>query len=300
MTSNKDVIQPSTPSVPKYVPILIILLFGSLLSLLLLRRFVPARVETTAFNFVQATQVFTPGQAMTITSGNVAVYVPRDSVNLPGTISVVSREPNLFPAAAQTDWTRPQVIEVKFLNTQATPVPHIVFVNAVQICFKLTPEQWDDFTKRPDAYQVQYYAVENNPPSWQALPLATYADVNTLCGQTMHFSIFALAIRVDEVIPVTGLTATATSTLSGVHRPPIRTRVPPEATNPSAPDLTASVPTATQPAPTIPPQPTDTQPAPTDIPPLPTDTPAPTEPPPTEPAPTSGLPIPLPTLPIGP
>lgn len=296
MTTNKNVIEKDVSAIPKYVPILIILLVATTLSLLLLRKFMPPRIGTVPLNFVQATQVFTPGKAMTITSGNVSIYVPKDSVNLPGTISVVSQEPNLYNDTSQANWTRPQIIEVQFLNTQATPVPNIVFSNAVQICFKLTPEQWDDFAKRPDAYQVQYYAVENHPAVWQALPLATYADVSTLCGQTMHFSIFALAVRVDQAIPVTGLTATPTT----VSAAPGAQRHPRRGTSAVAPTNTAPpLPAATQPQPL----PTNTAP------PAPTETPAPTEPPPTEPAPTepaptNGLPIPtlseLPTLPVGP
>lgn len=294
MTTDKDIIQKHTSAVPRFAPLLIVALSVSLLFLVLFQRFAPLGMGRPGVDLVQATQAFIPGQAMTITDENVTIYVPKDSVNLPGTISIASREPNLFPVAAQPEWTRPQVIEVLFLNTQGTPVPNIVFANPAQVCFKLTPQQWKDFTKRTDAYQVQYYAVENNPRTWQTLPMATDSSKSLLCGQTTHFSIFSLAIRQDAGIPVTGLTLTPTlsSAATRERRVPEQRDVPPAGVN-------TSIPVPTQAQPTNPPP----TPVPTDVPPTepPPTEPPPTEPPPaTEPAPTEGggLPIPpiLPTL----
>ena len=94
MTSNKSVLEQNTSGIPKFVPLLIGLLVVSLISLILLARMTPRSTQMGSFDFVQATQAFTPGQAMTITAGNITVYAPKDSVNLPGTISVISQEAN--------------------------------------------------------------------------------------------------------------------------------------------------------------------------------------------------------------
>lgn len=302
MTGPKSVLHNDQSFAPRFALIAIVVLSLSLIALLVFQGLKPENTMSRSPDFAQAAQVYVPGQEMTVTTGNVTVYVPQNAVSIGGTVSIASREPNLFPTVGQPNWTRPQIIEVEFLDTQGTPVPGIIFSSPVAICFKLTSEQWEDFTARPDAYEVQYYAVENHPVGWQALPLTMYADVSLICGQSVHFTLFALAIRLDSIIPVTGLTMTPTSSLPGARRTPIRY-------GPTSDD-SADVPLPTS----IQPNPTHTQPpvAPTSQPPsstLPVPTlPLPTEnPPPTiEPEPTSGgglpiptLPVPLPTIPIG-
>ena len=272
MTTDKKVIKKDTSRARKLVLLALFLLYdAALLAWFLVPGLRPAsNSQTGSGQVVQATQAYTPGQAMTITAQNVTVYVPQDSINVAGTILVNSRQPNLFPAAGQETWSRPQIVNVEFLNSEGAPVSGISFSRPIQVCFTLTPEQWGDFTEHPDAYQIQYYAVENDPPAWVALPMAKYPNVSTLCGQVNHLSLFALAVQVEPSIPVTGPTAT-----------PSRTSPRPGSTNPSGPP------------------PADTQPPPIPTQLLPTNTsPAPTEPPPptdTEPAPT--FPIPIPTLP---
>jgi hypothetical protein len=168
------------------------------------------------FELVQATQEFVGGEEMNITAQNLRVHIPRNSITWTGTISITTRDPSLFLVEGETEWARPQVFSVEFLNEESTPVPGIIFSNPIQICFRITNEQWMDFTERPDAYQVQYFAVEENPPVWKTLPLKAYAA--ELCGLVNHLSLFALAMHIEQSIPVTGPTATASPTPTRTRR----------------------------------------------------------------------------------
>jgi hypothetical protein len=162
--------------------------------------------QSGGVQFVQATQEVNPGQAMTVAAGPVTVYVPQGATNQPGTIAIIPREANLFPTAGDTVWTRPQVVNIEFHDPQGTPYPSATFSQPVEVCFQLSQDQWNDYSARPDAYQVHYYAEDQNPPHWVLLPVTNHPDKLQICGQTDHFSLFALAVKANASIPITGVT----------------------------------------------------------------------------------------------
>jgi hypothetical protein len=157
---------------------------------------------------MQASQEFRPGQAITVSLDTVTVYVPPFAIPLPGSIFIIARERDLDPVAGQSEWIRPQVVEVQFRNAEGTPVPGIALAAPVRICFKLTQTQWQDFARHPESYAVQYYGLQKNRPTWLDLLTTKQPDLFQLCGRTEHLSLFALAIKSDVSIPVTGPTAT--------------------------------------------------------------------------------------------
>jgi hypothetical protein len=161
-----------------------------------------------AIEFAQATQIYTPGQDMTIQVSNVVVFVPKNATTLEGRFSVIKRESNLLSATGGSEWHRPLVINIEYLNSGGIPYREVDFASPVQICFKLTNEQWRDYNKRPQDYLVQFFAEDQNPPRWENLVMVSDTEKFQLCGLTNHLSLFALAIWSEEAIPVTGLTAT--------------------------------------------------------------------------------------------
>jgi hypothetical protein len=144
----------------------------------------------------------------------------------------------------------------------------------VEVCFRLTEEQWQDFQERPGAYQVQHYLEDSDPPAWELLPMSTYEENFELCGLTARLSAFALAVLPQSEIPVTGPTVMSVSIpTSSVPRQifqpyPTRVRERPSATprpptsTPVQPTVIVIQPTNTQvqPTRTNPPAPTNTRP----------------------------------------
>jgi hypothetical protein len=165
--------------------------------------------HTGSIQLVEVTQEVVPDKDTVIGVSNATLYIPKGVATLPGLISITTRAPNLFSNAPEPGWVRSPVVNVEYWDGVGTPYPRISFTTPAQICFQLTPDLfWQGYTQNPDEFQVQYYAEEQNPPRWLPLPLKTYPDRLQLCGQTGHLSIFALAIKEQTVIPVTGATPT--------------------------------------------------------------------------------------------
>jgi hypothetical protein len=184
------------------------ILTASLVGLVVLQGLVrpDSSTQSGSIQFIQATKMVTPGQDMTVKVGTVTVYLPKDAASEPGTISIIPREANLFPTTGDTVWTRPQVVNIEYQNNLGTPYPGLVFNQAAEVCFELTQDQWNDYSWRPDAYQVHSYAEDQNPPHWVLLPTTNRSQTRELCGQTTHLSLFALAVKADVNIPITGFT----------------------------------------------------------------------------------------------
>ena len=154
----------------------------------------------------QVTQQVTPGQPITVNSGTITVYLPANAISEPVTVAITPREPNLYQAAGETGWSRPQVTNVELRDPAMNIQPNVTFSQPAEVCLQLTAAQWSDYTQNTGNYQVQYYDESLNPPHWVALPLTTHPQQAQLCGQTMHFSLFALAVKAQVGVPVTGAT----------------------------------------------------------------------------------------------
>lgn len=255
MSTDKYVRDTEGPPAPRVAIAVIGILLVGIIILVLIQGLRQPETNGGSIEFSQATQQVLLGQPLTVSSDDVTVYVPPNSTNWEGTISIARGEPNLFQVAYDT-WTRSRVVIIEFSNFEGGSVPNISFFNPIEICFSLTEEQWRKFTLQPGLYQVQYYAAEKNPSVWEMLPMTTYPDKFQLCGQTYHLSVFGLATRLELEIPVTGATLTSTAT--------------PTPTSPvQIPEPDRNNDRERNPTPTKPP----TQPPPTD--------PPPTEPPPT-------------------
>ncbi|MGE5251525.1 MAG: hypothetical protein ACM3QS_15090 [Bacteroidota bacterium] len=196
------------PGTPRLAILVTILLIGSIIAVVVMQG--SARPDSStqagAIEFAQSTQQVTPGQAMTITAGTVTVYLPQNATRSPGTVSIIPREPNLYPTAGDIAWSRPQIVNIEFRDAASTPYPDITFSLPAEVCFQLTQNQWGDYTQRPSNYQVQYYAETRNPPQWLPLTTTTHPQQAQICGQTNHFTLFALAIKSPVGVPITGAT----------------------------------------------------------------------------------------------
>jgi len=160
--------------------------------------------HTASLEFVEVTQEVAPNQDIVIGVNNATLYVPKGATTMPGVISITPREPNLFSNVAEKGWVRSPVVNVEYWNGQGTPYPQVSFTISAEICFKITSELWQAYTLHPDEFQVHYYAEYLDPPLWKPLPLVAYPDRLQLCGQTDHLSIFALALKPQKEIPITG------------------------------------------------------------------------------------------------
>lgn len=297
MSTNKDLInihnrRSRVPTLPVIIAVFMVFLTG----LMLLHQ--GSRSE----NFVSPIQVLLgtvqapPGKLGTITQGDIAVYVPPEATNRAGTISIAAAQPDLVVVSDNTEWRLHRVAHLEFQGPDGLPVPDISFSQPLDICFTLTRQQWQEFSAQPGIYQVRHYIEAANPPYWEVLPRSTYPDQRQVCGQSYRLSAFALAIRVDTEIPLTGPTMMSNIVPTRTPMPAVPTRGS-RRDGASAEGVLIPVPTnapATQPPPTNPPP---TQVEPTNPPtPIPPTEPTPVDPTPTDPPPT-GVPTDIPTEP---
>jgi hypothetical protein len=197
--------EPGTPRIA--VVVLGLLLIGIVALVILQGRTKPvSSTQAGSILAAQATQQVTLGQPTTVNVGTITVYVPANATKTAGTVVIIPREPNLYPVAGEIGWNRPQVVNIEFRNTSSTPQPQVTLAQPAEVCFQLTSNQWNDYTQKKDSYQVQYYDESQTPARWVPLPLTTHPQQAQICGQTSHFSLFALAIKAPVGVPITGAT----------------------------------------------------------------------------------------------
>jgi hypothetical protein len=205
--------------------------------------------------FVQIPQKQNNAQEIIVSFDKVTLYVPEDATDLTGNFVISPRQPDLYSFASEPEWSRPIVVDIEYRNEEGVNYPGITFSKPVNICFTLTLEQWTDFTQRPDGFQVQYYDDKQSPSRWVSLSLSMDPERYELCGQTDHFSTYALAVKSVEVIPITGATLTPTATPSPTATVFIFNTQESRRDQNSGDEPAAPNPTATN---TRPPQPTNT------------------------------------------
>ena len=248
-------------------------------ALVFLHRMGPSE-DPQSIVILEVTEQVESDEASMVSAGNVILYVPANSLLEDGTISIKRVPPDLVPMSNDI-WTRPIVVLIEFMDAEGRPVSDFQFLNRVEVCFRLTEEEWADSTQRPTSYQVQFYPPGEELAYWDVLLMSTHSDNFQLCGLTTRLGMFALAIELQSQIPITGATQAVL--------PPPTSSIPHDNLEPAPtqyrerPTTTVSVPTSTSTP--QPPPPTDTPlPAPTNTqPPPPPDTPRPHDPgPPTD------------------
>ena len=194
--------------IPWFAIVSIVLLIGSVGTVVILTgsQHPGSSTQAGSFEYKITTEALSSGEDIVISIDNITLYIPGSVITLPGSISLFLRKPILFYAADELPWYRPFVVNVEYWNEDGEPYPQVEFSSPVEICFKLSSRQWEDYTNHSDDYQVQYLVVEEVPPRWEALPSVSYSERSELCGQTEYFSLFALATKFQGSIPVTGIT----------------------------------------------------------------------------------------------
>jgi len=201
---------------PRAALIIIILLVVSVIALVILigSQRPDSSTQAGTFEFAIATQVIASGEDLVVGINNATLYLPKDAIGISGSIAIFPREPNLFTSPNDTKWSRPLVVNVEFRDANGKPLTNVPFTKPAEICFKITKERWADYTRHPDEYEVHTYAEDKNPPAWEPLALVTHPDRFQLCGETDHFSLFALATKPETKIPLTEPTLTPEPTQS--------------------------------------------------------------------------------------
>lgn len=156
----------------------------------------PALVQSTAQVSLDHAMLVSmkTGRITEFVPGDVMVFIPADSLEAEGTISIINREADMFPEAGQAGWTRPQIVNVEFRGEDGQPVSGVRFQKPLEICFGIEADEWREFSSSRSDYQVQTYDDASSPAKWIALRLVEYPGRYQLCGLTDHLSLFALAI----------------------------------------------------------------------------------------------------------
>lgn len=188
------------PRVPKLGIVIISLLIVGVIALVVLigSQRPDSSTRDGSIEFVIATEEVAQNKDIVIGVNNATLYVPQNAINVGGTISITPRPPNLFSIAENNGWSRTLIVNVEYRNDAGTPVPLVTFTTPFLICFKVSPERWQDYLSRQDEYQVQYYAETQNPPVWEPVSMVTFPERYELCGEADHFSLFALAVKTPQ------------------------------------------------------------------------------------------------------
>jgi hypothetical protein len=202
-------------SIPWFAIVSIVLLIGGVITVVILTGSQQPDSSTQAgsIEYKIATEELNSGKDIVIGIDNITLYVPGSAITLPGSISLYPLKPILTYDADELPWYRPYVVNIEYSlkDKVKDPYSQFSFSTPVDVCFKLSSRQWEDYTKHSDEYQVQYLVAEEVPPRWKALPLVSHSERSELCGQTEDFSLFALAIKQPEPgIPITGVNSTPT------------------------------------------------------------------------------------------
>ena len=186
--------------VPKLAIVIIILLVVGIFALVILMGLQQpdSSTQNGSVEFVIATEELSSGKDIIVSMENVTLYVPKDAISSGGTISITPRPPNLFSSAEQIKWSRTLIVNVEYRNEAGAITTLSTLSKPFLICFKVTPERWQDYLSRQGEYQVQYYAEEKEPSTWEPISMVTFPERYELCGETDHFSLFALAIKIPQ------------------------------------------------------------------------------------------------------
>jgi hypothetical protein len=136
--------------------------------------------------------------------GDIVLNIPCCSLGIGGTITMVEREPDLFAQPYWLEaWSRPKVIQVEFTNTAGEVVPNAYSSTAVELCFILNDQQWEQYQLNPTGYQIQYYDNMYRPYEWRRILSYESEEDNSICAETSRLGLFTLAMT-DEELPITG------------------------------------------------------------------------------------------------
>lgn len=195
------------------IAIMILLIVGVIALVILIGLQRPdSSTQAGSVEFAIATQVLAPGEDIVIGVNNATLYVPGDAISISGSIAIFPRAPNLFATLGDTRWIRLLVVNVEFRDGDGKRVQQVILTKPAEICFKITKERWEDYTRHPNEYEVQTYSEEKDPPLWEPLPMLAYPERSQLCGQIKHISLFALATKPETSIPLTDPTPTLNPT----------------------------------------------------------------------------------------
>lgn len=195
------------PRVPMFaIAIIAVLIVGIIALFVLIGLQKPdSSIQDGSVEFAIATQEFDLSEDIVIGINNVTLHMPRDAIAEAGRISITSRPPDLFSTSGDIKWMRPLVVNIEFHNIGGILISNLILTKPAEICFKVTQEEWANYTLHQNEYEVQTYAEELDLPRWEPLPIKAYPERNELCGETNHLSLFALAIEKPEpLIPGTG------------------------------------------------------------------------------------------------
>ncbi len=201
--------------VPKVATFILVFLGLSILPLIVLVLLRPPSRSTPqeVIDAIQIPQQHTTGQEIVVSANKVTLFVPEGATDLRGNFVIDPRLADLFSFAGEAEWSRPIVVDIEYRNEEGVNYPGITFSQPVSICFNMTSEQWKSFCNSSlTIFRFNISTKSRFRLDGYLFPGRWTPRSSELCGQTDHFSIYALAIKSADLIPITGATITPTST----------------------------------------------------------------------------------------
>jgi hypothetical protein len=130
--------------------------------------------------------------------GDMTVFIPAGAVDRAGKVILTRREADLLSEVGEPGWRRPYVVNIEYQDANGNAITDQVIKKPIEVCFILDNELWGKYLDGVP-FQVEVYDEAKDPPVWAPLPFYAYQNHYQICGTTMHFSLFALAVK-DVVV----------------------------------------------------------------------------------------------------
>lgn len=143
-------------------------------------------------------------QSIDIPSEDVVIFIPDNSVNFNGYLSVTTYTPEGFPyATAEHKLSKRGIINIELLEDDGTLFPEYSFGNPIEICFSLNETEWADYLRSPTDFVIEFLSTDNGG-IWSQLRVFEQSASNRICGVSIRQGLFALARTPGSITPYGG------------------------------------------------------------------------------------------------
>ena len=129
--------------------------------------------------------------------GDISVLISACRINLKGKIVLTPMGAYVNEQAnADTSWSYPRTADVSFYDSSNKLIDNLELVCPIQVCFKLTDDQWNRYSKVPTDFAVQYLDdKDTTKPLWIPIKNQMFTDTHKLCGENYQLGLYGLAVK---------------------------------------------------------------------------------------------------------
>lgn len=129
--------------------------------------------------------------------GDISVLIPACRINLKGKIVLTPMGAYVNEQAnADVSWSYPRTADISFYDSSNKLIDNLELVCPLQVCFKLTDDQWSRYSKVPTDFEVQYLDdKDTTKPIWTSIDNTVFPETHKLCGENYQLGLYGLAVK---------------------------------------------------------------------------------------------------------